>query len=171
MPVDSRDCDGRDPAQVLRLRFRDWVWPSALALAIILPVLKSVLVPPPYRIGSPEDYLLLCGLPVWLLAMFVAGARWCWIGRMRPRREDCCGRCGYPTRGLDPSDALGRCPECGTRFAASHPGTRRSVFRRRFEGLTFLRALLDLPGLLLMSFPAYVVTLLLLVTLGVIEID
>jgi hypothetical protein len=56
-------------------------------------------------------------------------------------------------------------------FAASYPGTRRSGFRRRFEGLTFLRALLDLPGLLLMSFPALVVALLFLVILGVIEID
>ena len=90
-----------------------------------------------------------------VLATFVAGVRWCWIGRMRPRREGCCGRC----------------PECGTGFAASHPGTQRSGFLRRFEGLTFLRALLDLPGLLLMSYPAFVVTLFLLVILGVIEID
>ena len=171
MPVDSRDCDGRDPAQVLRLRFRDWVWPSALAVVIILPLIGSSFAPGPYRIGSFQFYVNAYGPTVWLLAMFVAGARWCWIGRMRPRRENCCGRCGYPTRGLDPSDAHGRCPECGTGFPASHPGTRRSGFRRRFEGLTFLRALLDLPGLLLMSFPAYVVTLLFLVILGVIEID
>lgn len=39
MPKEPPDFDCRSAWQVLRLRVRDWMWPTAIAVAILIPIL------------------------------------------------------------------------------------------------------------------------------------
>ena len=69
-------------AQVLQLRLRDWMWPSAMAMAIGIALLgQSDAVT--YRIGSITYYANAYGPPLFLALLVFAGIRWCWIGSPR----------------------------------------------------------------------------------------
>ncbi len=139
--------------QVLRLRFRDWMWPTAIAIAFLIPILGRT-GGEPYRIGSLTYYANSCGgILLWLAAIFLAGARWCWIGYLRPRDPSLCGRCGYPAAGLDDRDPSSRCPECGADAATGRRPPPRWSLRESLRGVPIARYLIDLPGILLMLYP------------------
>lgn len=159
LPKEPADFNCRDAGHVLRLRLRDWMWPATVVVAVAIPILAQS--NGPYRIGSVTFYANTYGPPLFLGAIFFAGLRWCWIGRLRPRDPTRCADCNYPLDWLDPSRGPQRCPECGADASAQWP-------RRR---LPLSRLLLDLPGLLAMLFCGWVVTILLLAIFGVIELD
>lgn len=167
MPKEPPDFDCRSALQVLRLRLRDWMWPTAIAIIVVIPFLGRS--DGPYKIGSITYYANVYGPWVMLFAIVFAGVRWCWIGHLRPRGANRCARCGYPTTGLDESDPTSRCPECGADPATRQGPTRRSLFRETFGGVSILRWLLDLPGVLLLLVPVYVIVMLVLIIYGVID--
>jgi hypothetical protein len=169
MPTEPADFDCRSAAQTLRLRFRDWVWPISIAIAVAIPYLGRS--NGAYAVGSVTYYASTCGLPVFIAALFVAGFRWCWVGRLRPRAADRCERCGYPTTGLGGGDAEACCPECGARVALLRSAASRSRLRESIAGVPLVRFLLDLPGLLLMLFPIWIVVTVVLMVAGVIDAD
>ena len=76
----SLDC--YSSAQVLRLRLRDWMWPSAMAMAIGIALLGQS-DGETYRIGSITYYANVYGPPLFLALLVFAGIRWCWIGSPR----------------------------------------------------------------------------------------
>ena len=136
MPTEPVDFDSNRSLQVLRLRFRDWGWPTALLLAAAAFVLgASELERPP---GSLGFLISEWGPGLFGVLLVVAGVRWCWIGRIRSPRADRCGRCDYQMTGLDPSDSTVRCPECGA------DGRQRRASRP----VPLARVLIDLPGVL-----------------------
>lgn len=111
MPKEPSDFDCRSVRQVLKLRFRDWMWPTAVAIAILVPWVANAqndaeLIsafansqsdpPGSHRTGSLNDYLNAYGLFVMLAAIGFAGVRWCWLGHLRPREDRRCAECGYP---------------------------------------------------------------------------
>ena len=134
MPTEPADFDPNRCSQVLRLRFRDWVWPIALLLAASIPVLASIDV---RGIARPiGEFCNEYGPIMFGALLVVAGVRWCWVGRLGAPRPDRCGRCGYAMMGLDQSDPAVRCPECGA------DGRERTAMRP----VPLARVLLDLPG-------------------------
>ena len=136
MPTEPADFDPNRCSQVLRLRFRDWVWPIALLLAASIPVLASIDV---RGIARPiGEFCNEYGPIMFGALLVVAGVRWCWVGRLGAPRPDRCGRCGYAMMGLDQSDPAVRCPECGA------DGRERTAMRP----VPLARVLLDLPGVL-----------------------
>ena len=164
MPKLPPNFDPLDPRAVLRLRFRDWMWPAAVAVAVAIPLLGWS--DGPYRIGSVTYYASMLGLPVFLAASLFAGLRWCWIGRVGRRAANLCGRCGYPLDRLAAAGGPPRCPECGTVASTSTTG-RRVPFRE----IPPIRLLIDLPGVLAILFPLLTVGLVVLAVIGVINID
>jgi hypothetical protein len=165
MPKPPPDFDPLDPLAVLRLRFRDWMWPAAVAVAVAIPLLQRWNAP--YQAGSVSFYAnVVLGPWILLAASLFAGLRWCWIGRIGRRAADLCGRCGYPLDRLAAASGPPRCPECGTVASARTTG-RRIPFRE----IPPLRLLLDVPGVLAILFPLLIVGLLMLVVTGVITID
>jgi hypothetical protein len=156
LPKEPPNFDCRDAGQVLRQRFRDWWWPAAVVIAVVIPILGQS--NGPYRIGSVTYYANTFGLPIFLAAILFAGLRWCWIGRLRPGDPTRCGHCDYPLDWMDSARGPQRCPECGGDASA----------KRR---VPLSRILLDVPGVLAVLFPILVVAMVLLAMLGVIELD
>jgi hypothetical protein len=105
----------------------------------------------------------------WLACIMFAGIRWSWIGRMRPPSEPCCPQCGYRLNGHGTDEQPVQCPECGARGHVRDPLTARSYLRRSMMGLTLGRVLIDLPLLLSILLPMWVVVMIVLMLLGVIE--
>ena len=164
MPKDPPNFDRRDAWRVLRLRFRDWMWPAAVVIAVVIPFLGRS--NGAYQVGSLTYYANTFGLPLFLAAIAFAGVRWCWIGwcwtGWHPDRDPTrCGQCDYPIQWMESVPGPRCCPECGT--DGSLPPTRR--------GIPLTRLLLDVPGLLAVLFPLSLFAMLLLAILGVIELD
>jgi hypothetical protein len=156
--------DRREAGCVLRLRFRDWMWPAAIVIAAVIPFLGQS--NGPYRIGSLTYYANTIGPPLFLAAIAFAGARWCsigwcWIGWDPDRDRTHCGHCDYPLHWMESVHGPRCCPECGT--DVSSPPTRRAI--------PLPRVLLDVPGLLAVLFPLSLFAMMLLATLGMIEFD
>ena len=169
MPKEPPDFDCRNAWQVLRLRFRDWMWPTAIAVAIAIPIAGRT-GGETYKIGSITDYANSFGaLMLWLAAIFFTGFRWCMVGRLRPRDRHRCARCGYPTTGLDDRDPSSLCPECGAEATTRHVPTLRSTLREAFRGVPISRYLIDLPGILVMLYPVLGIVAMLLMIFGVID--
>ena len=143
------------------------MWPTALAIVIAIPLLGRS--DGPYPIGSITFFANVFGPWVVLAAIAFAGARWCSIGHLRPRGRDGCGRCGYPTAGRAAGAAAGRCPECGAEPSDQASERDRSTLRETFRGVPIARLLLDLPGLLLLLVPPYVIAMAILILFGVID--
>jgi hypothetical protein len=136
MPTEPADFDPHRCSPVLRLRCRDWVWPSTLLLAAAMLMLGAI--EPPRFAGSMGTLFDEYGPVAFGVLLAVTGVRWCWVGRLRGPRPDRCGGCGYAMTGLDPSDESVRCPECGA------DGRERRATRP----VPLARVLLDLPGVL-----------------------
>jgi hypothetical protein len=83
MAAKPADVDSRSAVVVLRLRLLDWMWPSAVALAIVIALLGRH--SGTYRIGSITYYANTYGVPLFLGLLAFAGIRWCWIGRLSLR--------------------------------------------------------------------------------------
>ena len=160
LPKEPPDFDCRNPADVLRLRLRDWCWPTAAVIAVAIPFLgrSSGLT---YQIGSLAYYANTYGLLVFLPAIFLAGLRWCWVGRLRPRDPNRCGQCSYRLDWMNAEPGPRHCPECGA--AASGSTGRRRV--------PIARLLLDLPGILAMLLPIGLAVMLMLAMLGLLDLD
>jgi hypothetical protein len=163
MPKPPPNFDPLDPLAVLRLRFRDWMWPAAVAVAVAMPLLGRS--SGPYAIGSVTFYANVLGPWIFLAAILFAGLRWCWIGRIGPRAANLCGRCGYPLDRLAAASGPPRCPECGTLASASATGHRIPL-----RQIPPLRLLLDLPGVLAILFPPFIIGMLVLGLFGVIDL-
>ena len=168
MPTEPPEFDCRSTLQVLRLRFRDWMWPTALAIVVAITVLNRVALP--REPGLIALVLYAFGPWIWIAALVFAGARWCWIGRLRPRGANQCARCGYPTAGLDDSDPASRCPECGAGPDDRRTPTAGLPFLASIRGAPITR-LIDLPGLLALLFAIFMFTMLMLIVFGVVVID
>lgn len=186
MPKEPANFDCRSVRQVLALRIRDWMWPTAVAIVVLIPwvanaqndaELISVTAnsqlnhPGSYRIGSLTYYLNAYGPLVMLAAMGFAGVRWCWLGRLRPGKEPRCAGCGYLIGGFADSPSDARCSECGADATVRRTPTVRSWLRESFRGVTIARLAIDLPGLLLLGFLALVLALIPLVRFGVMNVD
>ena len=169
MPNEPSDFDCRSALQVLRLRFRDWMWPTALAIVVAITVLNRSALP---REPGVISFLLGVFGP-WMLvgAIAFAGVRWCWIGRLRPRGANQCARCGYPTTGLDDSDPASRCPECGAGPDDRRTPTAGASFLASIRGASISRWLIDLPGLLGLLVAIFMFTMLMLIVFGIVVID
>lgn len=164
MPKKPPNFDCRSTAQVLRLRFRDWMWPSALALTIAIPFAGRS--SGPYPIGSLTYYANTLGPPLMLAALTFTGIRWCtlgwcWIGATPRRDPTRCAQCDYPLAGLEPCQGPQICPECGTDTCTPPTWSRPSI----------TRTLIDLPGLLLASLPIFLIAILMLALFGLIDLD
>jgi hypothetical protein len=164
MPKKPPNFDCRSVGQVLRLRLRDWMWPSALALVIAIPFAGRS--SGPYPIGSLTYYANTLGPPLMLAAMIFAGIRWCtlgwcWIGATPQRDPTRCAHCDYLLAGLDAHQGPQRCPECGTDTTTPPTWRRPSI----------ARMLIDLPGVLLASFPIFLIAILMLALFGLIDLD
>ena len=147
---------------MLRLRLRDWLWPAATLIAVTIPFLAVALTNGgTYQIGSFAYYLNTDGQLVFLLAIFIAGLRWCWIGRLRAPDPNRCLGCHYRLDGLDTDETPKRCPECGLKGSTVPAGRR----------IPIARLLLDLPGVLAMLFPIGIIVIILLGILGLIDLD
>jgi hypothetical protein len=169
MPKEPPDFDCRSAWQVFRLRLRDWMWPTAIAVAIAIPIAGRT-GGETYKIGSITDYANSFGaLVLWLAAIFFAGFRWCMVGALRSRDRNRCARCGYPTTGLDDRDPSSLCPECGADATARAVPTMRSTLREAFRGVPISRYLIDLPGILVMLYPVLGIVAMLLMIFGVID--
>ena len=169
MPREPDNFDCRSARQVLSLRLRDWMWPSAVAVTVTVPFLFQTDGSGFFRIGSLADYVNTFGPLIMLAAIAFAGVRWCWLGHLRPRDARCCARCGYPIGDVDHSRSDARCPECG-----ADPTIRRTAnacrwIRESFRGVSLARLLLDLPGLLLLLIPVCAFLIVTLVIIGVID--
>lgn len=173
MPREPADFDCRRVRQVLRLRFRDWMWPTAVAIVVLIPLVARAGTDPSgtYRIGSLTFYLNVYGPFVLLAAMTFAGLRWCWLGHLRPRKGRRCARCGYPSPETSAPAPDARCSECGADAIAQRTHTLGSLMRECFRGVTLGRLAIDLPGLLLLAYGAFVVALIMLFLFGLISID
>jgi hypothetical protein len=186
MPKEPDDFDCRSVRHVLKLRFRDWMWPTAVAITVLIPWVanpqndaevisafaNSESNPPgSYRIGSLTYYLNAYGPLVMLAAMGFTGVRWCWLGHLRPREDQRCAGCGYLIGGFADSPPNARCSECGADSAVQRTPTVRSWLRESFRGVTIARLAIDLPGLLFLGFVAFVFVLITLAVFGVITID
>ena len=186
MPKEPDKFDCRSVRQVLKLRFRDWMWPTALAIAILIPwvanaqndaavisaVANSQSSPAGAdRIGSLTYYLNAHGPLIMLAAIGFAGVRWCWLGHLRPCGKQRCACCGYLIGGFADSPPNPRCSECGADATVQRTPTVGSLLRESFRGVTIARVAIDLPGLLLLGFVAFVLVLITLLAFGVIPSD
>ena len=169
MPKEPSDFDCRSASKVLRLRFRDWMWPTALAIVVAIPVLNHS--DWPRSIGPIAFSIGVFGPWIWIGAIAFAGVRWCSIGRLRPRGANQCARCGYPTTGLDDSDPASRCPECGAGPDDRRTPTAGASFLASIRGASISRWLIDLPGLLGLLFAIFMFTMLMLIVFGIVVID
>ena len=160
MPKEPPDFDHRDTVAVLLLRLRDWCWPVAIAIAVTIPILGRT-SGGAYKIGSITYYANTYGLCIFLPAIFIAGLRWCWIGRMRSAAPNHCLRCGYHLEGAVSEAGVQCCPECGA--DQSTAGKRRRI--------PLMRLLLDLPGILAMLLPIGLAVMLMLAMLGILDLD
>ena len=85
VPKVPPDFDCCHAGQVLRLRFRDWMWPLAILTCVGVFVASRPTSPNGvYRIGSLTYYANMLGPLVVFVLVPLAGARWCWLGRVRP---------------------------------------------------------------------------------------
>jgi hypothetical protein len=149
------------------------MWPTAVAIVVLIPLVARAGTDPSgtYRIGSLTFYLNAYGPFVLLAAMTFAGLRWCWLGHLRPRKGRRCACCGYPSpeTAIPAPDA--RCSECGADAIAQRTHTLVSLVRECFRGVTLGRLAIDLPGILILAYGAFVVMLITLVLFGLISID
>lgn len=167
MPKEPPNFDCRDVGQVLRLRFRDWMWPLALAFVVAIPFLGYS--NGTYRIGSLTYYVNVYGSRLFFPAMAFVGLRWCLLGRLRRSHDTHCVQCNYPLDWSASAVDVERCPECGL---SSSKHTKRQVsLKHLLVGVSFKRLLIDLPGLLLLLIPISLIVLLLLGTMGLIDLD
>ena len=141
---------------MIRLRFRDWMWPLALIVVVAIPYLGHT--NGTYKIGSityyanePYAYLL------WLAALVFVGIRWFAIGMLRPRISGMCGRCNYQ---ISRSESQ-CCPECGADEKVMN-ATRR---------ISIARILIDLPSVVCILFPMCIVVMSVLLAVGIIDGD
>ena len=148
--------DSRNPIEVLRLRFRDWMWPVAVVLIIAIPFLGRT-NGGVYKVGSFTYYMNTYAPLAWLAAFVFVGVRWFWIGRLQPRRPGYCGQCNYPVSG---NDAV-ICPECGADEKVM-TATRR---------ISIARILIDLPSVVCILFPIFITVMIALSISGIIDGD
>lgn len=160
MPKETVNFDCRNPGDVLRLRLRDWCWPTAAVIAIAIPFLAQT-GGGVYKIGSITDYANTYGLCIFLPAIFFAGLRWCWVGRLRSAAPNRCPQCDYRLDWMTPESGPRCCPECGADPSAA--GKRRRI--------PLMRILLDVPGVLAMLFPIGLFAMLVLAMLGLLDLD
>ena len=73
MPKEPPNFDCRDVGQVLRLRFRDWMWPLALAFVVAIPFLGYS--NGTYRIGSLTYYVNVYGSRLFFPVCFFCSSR------------------------------------------------------------------------------------------------
>ncbi|HAW94926.1 MAG TPA: hypothetical protein DCX60_01500 [Phycisphaerales bacterium] len=78
MPKEPPNFECRDAGQVLRLRFRDWMWPLALGLPFVVSTPFLGYSNGPCRIGSLTYYVNVDGLlllfgPFCLILLLVMG--------------------------------------------------------------------------------------------------
>ena len=155
MPKPPDHFDSRNALEVLRLRFRDWMWPVAVCLIIAIPIALSFfgrMNGGVYKIGSFTYYINTYGVWIWLAAFVFVGVRWFWIGRLQPRRPGYCGQCNYP---ISRNNAA-ICSECGAdkkRMTSTRP-------------ISKARILIDLPSLLFLLPPMFVVVFIMLEVFG-----
>ncbi len=172
VPKVPPDFDCCHAGQVLRLRFRDWMWPLAILTCVGVFVASRPTSPNGvYRIGSLTYYANMLGPLVVFVLVPLAGARWCWLGRVRPMPAGRCGGCGYDLAGLAAAGASGggvRCPECGVVDSLAVVGAGAATRRPR-RRVPLVRRLIDLPGLLLMLTWLYMVVAVVLIIFGVID--
>jgi hypothetical protein len=172
VPKVPPDFDCCHAGQVLRLRFRDWMWPLAILTCVGVFVASRPTSPNGvYRIGSLTYYANMLGPLVVFVLVPLAGARWCWLGRVRPMPAGRCGGCGYDLAGLAAAGASGggvRCPECGVVDSLAVVGAGAATRRPR-RRVPLVRRLIDLPGLLLMLTWLYMVVAVGLIIFGVID--
>jgi len=186
MPKEPDNFDCRSVRHVLKLRFRDWMWPTAIVITVLIPWITTAQNDAEvisvfgnsqsnpsgsYPIGSLTYYLNAYGPLIMLAAIGFAGVRWCWLGQLRPRDDRRCAECGYPTGGIADSPPNARCSECGADATVQRTPTVRSWLRESFRGVTIAQLAIDLPGLLLLGFVAFVFVLITLVVFGVVPID
>ena len=151
MPKPPHHFDSRNALEVLRLRFRDWMWPVAVGLIIAIPFLGRT-NGGVYKVGSFTYYMNTYAPLVWLAAFVFVGVRWFWIGRLQPRRPGYCGQCNYP---ISRNNAA-ICSECGAdkkRMTSTRP-------------ISKARILIDLPSLLFLLPPMFVVIFIMLEVFG-----
>jgi hypothetical protein len=161
LPKEPPSFDCRDAIAVLLLRLRDWYWPVAIAIAVTIPLLART-NGAAYKIGSITYYANSpCAVLTFFLLFFIAGLRWCWIGRIRPHASGRCQQCGYRLDGAETGPEPPRCPECGEAVAAP-PRRRRIPVARR---------LVDLPGVLAMLIPVGFILIILLALVGLLDFD
>ena len=161
MPKEPPNFDCRDAIAVLLLRLRDWCWPVAIASAVTIPILGRT-NGVAYKIGSIAYYANTpCAVLAFFLLFFIAGLRWCWIGRIRPYGPGRCRKCGYRLIWTRTSPVPERCPECGEATAVPTRGRRISIARR----------LVDLPGVLAMLVPIGFLVMILLAVVGLLDLD
>lgn len=143
------------------------MWPLALAFVVAIPFLGYS--NGTYRIGSLTYYVNVYGPLLFFAAMAFAGLRWCHLGCLRRSHDTHCVQCNYPLDWSASAVDVERCPECGL---SSSKHTKRQVsLKHLLVGVSFKRLLIDLPGLLLLLVPVSLIVLLLLGTMGLIDLD
>ena len=143
------------------------MWPLALAFVVAIPFLGYS--NGTYRIGSLTYYVNVYGSRLFFPAMGFVGLRWCLLGRLRRSHDTHCVQCNYPLDWSASAVDVERCPECGL---SSSKHTKRQVsLKHLLVGVSFKRLLIDLPGLLFLLVPISLIVLLLLGTMGLIDLD
>lgn len=166
---EPKNFDCRSASQVLALRLRDWMWLTAVAVAMVIPLLALVNGSEAYRIGSFTFYLNTYGPLTMLAASFIAGLRWCWLGHLRPSDARRCAICGNPLAGPGDSQLDARCSGCGADATTQRTPTPRSWIRESFHGVRIARLAIDLPGMLLLLYPLFVLVMVILMLFGVVD--
>ena len=161
LPKEPPNFDCRDAIAVLLLRLRDWCWPLAIASAVTISLLART-NGVAYKVGSITDYANSpCALLTFFLLIFIAGLRWCWVGRVRAHGPGRCRHCGYRLDWMETGAEPQRCPECGEATSAARPARR----------IPIARLLVDLPGVLAMLVPTGFVVMILLAFVGLLDFD
>ena len=132
-----------------------------IASAVTIPILGRT-NGAAYKIGSIAYYANTpSAVLAFFLLFFIAGLRWCWIGRIRPYGPGRCRKCGYRLIWTRTSPVPERCPECGEATSAARPARR----------IPIARLLVDLPGVLAMLVPTGFVVMILLAFVGLLDFD
>ncbi|MAC74407.1 MAG: hypothetical protein CMJ22_02320 [Phycisphaerae bacterium] len=161
MPKEPPNFDCRDAIAVLLFRLRDWCWPVAIAVAVTIPILGGT-GGGTYKVGSLTYYANTpCAVLTFFLVIFIAGLRWCWVGRIRAHGPGRCRHCGYRLDWVEAGAEPQRCPECGEATSATRPARRISI----------ARLLVDLPGVLAMLVPIGFLVMILLAVVGLLDLD